>query len=323
MSAWEGRACRRAVVLGVAVLGFAWADTSWADEAALSGIEASDAQAAVARASARASMVRGDEALEGGRYFEALEAYRVADRLVRAPTTALALGRAHLALGRLVEAQDALLRAARHPVDDASPEAYVRASEDAARLVRELEPRLPALDLHVSPPAARPALRIDGVPIPMTGSETILRLDPGAHRVEVSAPGYEEASRSITVAERDRRRMRVELPRRLVLADVPTATWIASGVVGTALVTGTVTGLASYFETRSLRDRCPATTCDASLQADYERAHALARVSNVSFIVGAVGLATGLLSLLQLPTIEHRTVKVDVSLEGVRVRAAF
>ncbi len=66
------------------------------------------------------------------------------------------------------------------------------------KALAELEPRLPKLNLTISPrPEGLTVLR-DGVPIPLAMLDESIPLDPGAHMVKVEAPGYVSVERSVT-----------------------------------------------------------------------------------------------------------------------------
>ena len=291
--------------------------------APLFGQSRRDATSSAERASARASMVRGDAAYADGRLAEALEAYRAADRVMRVPTTAYAVGRVEVTLGHLVEADDALLRAVRYPVADAEPEAFSEARAAAASLVRELEPRLPEVEIAVSPSTARSEVTVDGAAVLVAGSVAVLRLDPGAHVLRVAAPGYGSAEQRFSVADFDRKRISVELPRILRLADVPTATWVAAGTAGVAALAGVIAGALSAADASDVLARCTGAVCDPSVKPQYDRAYDLASVSNTAFLAAGSGAVAALVSLSALPTFEHKEVRVHVSANGVLVSGCF
>lgn len=284
---------------------------------------ASDTQTATERASARAAMARGDSAFAAGRMSEAMESYRAADRLMRVPTTAFALGRAHLALGHLVEAQDAWLRAARYPQREAEPESFALARAAAAELAGDLEVRLPSVEVTIAPRAAVAELTVDQNVVALAGTIAVVRTDPGVHVLRVTAPGYESAVEKVTVREGERKSVSLMLARKLTVSDVPKATWVAVGMAGTALLTGIATGAASAAETSAVLSGCAGNVCDPAVKPRYERAFDLAHVSNVAFATAGAGLLAGLVSLSALPRVEDRKVSVDVTPGGLVLRGAF
>jgi hypothetical protein len=83
---------------------------------------------------------------------------------------------------------------------------------DVARLLeparRSVDQRLPRVTLAVNRRVARPALEVDGH---TTRFARLLRLNPGSHRIVVSAPGYQTSQRDIELAERDQTTVEVRL----------------------------------------------------------------------------------------------------------------
>jgi hypothetical protein len=277
------------------------------------------------RASARTAMVRGDAAYDAGRLDDALESYRAADRIMGVPTTAFARGRVEAALGRLVDAQDSLLRVIRHPMLVPEPLAFQAARTAAAALLHAIEPRLPLVELELSPADAAKAavVKVDGVGVPVVGRSTVLRLDPGAHVVTVDAKGFEGASGTLSVRERQRRRVTATLAPSLALGDVPIATYVSGGFVVGGLLVGGVTGVVSMLDTESLLARCDAGVCPPTLRPRYERALDLARASNVGFAVAGAASAACLLTLATWKDRAHSQLRLDVSTSGVVVSGAF
>ena len=77
---------------------------------------------------ARFLMDDGDRKLRVGDYRGALDAYIAADKIMRVPTTGIAVGRVQEKLGRLLEARDTWLRVARYPVKLDEPEPFTEAN---------------------------------------------------------------------------------------------------------------------------------------------------------------------------------------------------
>lgn len=277
---------------------------------------AADGTSAAERANARAAMAQGDAAFAEARIADALLAYSAADRIMRVPTTAFAVGRCDLLLGHLVEAQDALLRAVRFPVMAAESAAFDEARAAAAALVRQLEARLPQVEVLVRPVTARSLVTVDHSPVSIAGRLAVLRLDPGEHTVTFAAPGYQPATSKLSVVDYDRKRISVELARKLGLADVPVATWVAAGTSGAALLVGVVAGALSAADASLVLATCQGSVCDPSLKPTYERAYARARISNLAFATAGFGALAGLLSLTALPSLPAGSVRLDVSAAG-------
>src|SRR5688500_18605512 len=90
------------------------------------------------RESARRLFDEGKTRRDRGDRNGAFEAFRAADALMNVPTTRLAVARAHLALGRLVEARESALSVAQIAVASNEPQPFSDARASAAKLASEL-----------------------------------------------------------------------------------------------------------------------------------------------------------------------------------------
>ncbi|MEB2312015.1 MAG: hypothetical protein OZ928_09200 [Polyangiaceae bacterium] len=73
--------------------------------------------------------------------------------------------------------------------------------------------RVPTLELRLSPAGAELRVTLDGAPLAPAELAAPLRLDPGEHLVEATAPGYRRVARRVTLAEGDARSETLELAR--------------------------------------------------------------------------------------------------------------
>ena len=64
------------------------------------------------------------------------------------------------------------------------------------------------------------------------------------------------------------------------------------------LVVGAITGAVSLANGAELADKCPAAVCSEELRAEYDDGVMLAHVATAAFVVGGVGVAFGVASLL-------------------------
>jgi hypothetical protein len=96
---------------------------------------------------------------------------------------------------------------------------------------------------------------------------------------------------------------------------------VAAGVTGVAgLALGAAAGIVAWVELDDLKSRCKPTGCDPADQAKLDRVETWARVSNVGFVVGGVGLATAGILLWVVPAeTTARGALVDAGL-GARMR---
>ena len=88
--------------------------------------------------------------------------------------------------------------------------------------------------------------------------------------------------------------------RSLVLVTATLLALTAGGFAlgGAGLIVGIATGAAALSQTSTLEEECGGTTCPTSRQAEHDSINTLANVSNVAFILGAIGAGVGLTALV-------------------------
>jgi len=284
---------------------------------------------ASARATARSLMDEGFDHREHGDQHGALEAFRAADALVHAPTAALEAARSELALGMLVEARNHLEAIAGATPAPNEPREFAEARDAAGQLADDLDARIPTLRIAIENDTRDPAsLSIDGEAIPRAARNAAHRLNPGAHLLVVRASDGREARVSVTLREREARRVAMTLPdlpappraappapapviattkapARDVPAPVPgrdhTLLYVGAGVGGAGLVVGTVAGLSALSHRNSAASQCKNGECPSSSFHDLDAASTASSISNVGFVVAALGAAAVVTDLFILP----------------------
>jgi len=285
------------------------------------------------RNAARSLAEQGRSAFDKGDFARAQDLFHRAYGLVAAPTIALYEARSLAKLARLVQAQEAYLRAVRTKLTADSPEPFRKAVRDAELEEISLEPRIPKVTIAVTGPGARtPKLRVtaDGEALEPELIGVEMPINPGPHALVASAPGVEPSRVNFTIEEGAAKRVEIEvaapvavstpaLPpsnRRPVIQpfthkDVRTAgTWqkpaaYAAGAVGAAgLVTGIVTGAMAGSRYSRAEQACPNHVCieGTSGADDLNAFRSLRSVSTVAYIVGGVGLATGVALFVLAPS---------------------
>ena len=279
---------------------------------------------------ARALMAQGNDLRTKGDLKGALQSFQAADAIMHVPSTGVEVAKTEAALGQLVEARDAALAVARTSPAPGEPKPFTEARKEAQALSDALETRIPALQITVknTPAGSAPSVDVDGVAVPAQALAFPRKVNPGHHVVGASA-GTAHAQAEVDVAERETKGVIVELPDAAttppatVLAPAPSpddhksatpsdqpkkkfpvlaVAGFAVGAVGIAV--GSVTGLMSISKTSSLKDQCPNDQCPAStfdsdqFQSDKSTASTLGTVSTISFIVGGVGIAVGVVGLV-------------------------
>jgi len=272
------------------------------------------------RNAARNLAEQGREAFDRGEFERSRDLFHRAYALVQAPTLALFEARSLAKLGRLVESQEAYLRAVRTPLTADSPEAFRKAVRDAEKEETELEPRVPKLTIVVAGPGAQAEnlkVTLDREPVQPALIGVEMPINPGKHVLQAEAPGVTAAPVELSLQEAEKKsvELRVELassppvkveptpPPAVVAPDQPAASrpwqrttaFVAGGIGVAGLATGVITGLMASSQHSKAEEQCPDHRCvEGSSGADaLDSFRSLRTVSTVGYVVGAVGLAAG------------------------------
>lgn len=247
------------------------------------------------------------------------------------PPTGLAVGLALEKVGRLVDARDKLLEVARLPAQPKESPQFRDARTQADSLQAKLAERIPSLQLEFSGLAAglAPAVRIDGVELPSTLVALPRKLDPGKHAIVGVAPGYQDVTAEVMLAERDQKTVPlafVAVPKAIAAPSLPAARpttpppvvaatearsgwarsplfWSGVGLVGVGAIAGSITGVLSLNAASEAKSQCPGDVCpDAGPLATRDRSLLLAHLSTGSFALAGVGAALAVVSLVVAPS---------------------
>jgi tetratricopeptide (TPR) repeat protein len=265
---------------------------------------------------------KGAAAYREGRYEEAIELFRQAYRLHPYAELVYNTGQAHEKLGNIAQALESFreyLRLSPNASDRATVEKRIQALE-----ARQAEKALADVDISSTPSAAE--VRIDGRRVgqtPWTG-----KLEPGAHSITLTLPGYEPLSRQLTVEARgldlELALRQVSSPDRRASAEEP-----SRGVEPlTLVVLGVgVAGLGGALGFELARRGAEDEARDAKTQVGhvdaYERMERNQNVARVLFGVGAAGIAVGG-TLLYLDLTKKSGVAVGCNAAcGARFATAF
>jgi hypothetical protein len=174
----------------------------------------------------------------------------------------------------------------------------------AREQVDRLEARLPYLTVQLddhAPPEA--GVFRDGVAISRPTLGLALPVDPGEHRISVKAPGYEERSVRVVVTERETKRVRVSMGRKLPepvarTGDAPSGSgrtlgWIAGGVGVAGGVSAVVTGVLLSRDRQTVRDNCVGHECNQTGLDAARRGKTLLVVNTASWATAVVGIGIG------------------------------
>ena len=294
-------------------------------------------------ATARALGIEGVTLADAGRCRDAIEKLERAEQLRHAPTTSTRLGECEIEVGRLVAGTERLQRVVREPLAPNAHPAFVAAVARAQKALDAALPRIPAVRVSVvAPPGAKIALAIDGEPTPTAVIDTDRRIDPGSHRIEVSAPGFVASSVTVSLDEGETKIVSLELapdPHARVSSAgggaahaesrpsrVPAILAYSAGALGLAIGIGA--GAVTARKASALEESCdPNRICAAGHESEIRDAKTWATVSTIGFAAAGVGIVTGTVLLLtsgkaSAPKTGAR-VRPSVGLMSVRLDGAF
>lgn len=291
------------------------------------------AQSPEDRETARRLFDDGKARRDAGDAAGALEAFRAADALMNVPTTKLAVARAYLALGKLVEARDTALAVARIPAASNEPAPFTDARAAAAQLATEIAARIPTVTLALRGDAPD-AVAIDGASVPREAWSAPRRVNPGKHTV-VARLGAREVTADFTVAEGASVEVPLDVhasaePPPAPTPNAPAASrplgalfWIGAGVGVAGLAVGGVTGIVSMTNKQSADSICQSNRCPPSAYASLDAANTWATVSTVGFVAAGVGAALTVTALVLRPSARGTSTGLVVRPGGVGVVGSF
>jgi hypothetical protein len=319
--------------------------------ARVAGAQSDALQDAVQRENAQVLYKAGNDARDAGDMKTAVAKYKSALALVQTPVIALALARAEIAIGQLIEGRQTLLGMSRIPVRPHESTLTTSAREQAAALAAAIEPRIPSMILRIAPPpgVAAPAVKIDGIPVPELAWNEPWKVNPGPHVVVVMV-GKATAETPFSVVEgesgevtprvpapqagetpgpaRPKRAdsndnaspVAVVAPSENRTGDVsierpsPMPAYVAFGIGGAGIVVTAVFGVLALNERSALDRTCTGgrTDCPSSAHPDIAALHTDSIVSDVGTAVAATGVVSGVALLLFRHASPASRTKADV-----------
>jgi hypothetical protein len=279
------------------------------------------APSAAQRETARRLMDEGKERTRVGDKERAAEAYRKAHDLMKVPTTGIALAKAQLALGHLVEARDVALEVVRMPHENGEPPIFEKARREAKELEAGIKPRIPTVRIVVKGgPATKVAVDDAEVAVLLLGEP--VAMNPGKHTIVAKNADAAEKSAVVELAERDGKEIELTLPvpNPVLVATVPERPKVQSSaaverepsrttganvlVVGgfglalAGLAVGGVTGALTLSKAGTVKTQCANGICDPKAKGDLDSASSLATISTVGFALAGAGAVCGVIGLL-------------------------
>jgi FimV-like protein len=252
------------------------------------------------KAEAKALVAEAKTAAKQKRWPTAVEALEKADALDPSPQTKLDLARALVQLGKLVAAGKVL-----HEVVDA-PKSRGPVAAAAKKLLADVERKVAWVRVVTKGGAgASSSTTIDGDEVD-PGTE--IAVDPGEHLVVVEADGFEPTEKRITLAPGEREDVELRLARAAAAPTAPPPAReagasklpaiVAFGVGAAGVGVGAIFGAMAFSETSRVEDECSGQNCPSRVREALDTAKTNGTISTVAFVVGGVGVATGVVLLL-------------------------
>jgi len=263
-------------------------------------------------------MDQGNDLRDHTDYKGALARFQAANQIMHVPTTALEVARTQVLLGLLVEARDTLAQIMTSVPAPREPVQFREARAQAQTLDASLEARVPTVTVTVSGAAegATVSLSVDGVAVPAAVIGLPRRLDPG-HHVMVASTSTAEGRAEVDLQEGEKKDVSIVLATTAKPATTAPATEeeappppppethrsyalpiVLFSIGGAGLIAGGVTGALMLSQQSSLSNSCPNHVCPPSQYGNLDTANMLATISTVTFIVGGVGVAAGIIALI-------------------------
>ncbi len=300
----------------------------------------------------RAARQLGNEGIdlyEGGDYASALDRLERAYGVLQVPTLGLWYARALAQNGKLVEASERFLEVARSTPAEDDPSVFAEARQQATTEHEALQSRIPTVQITLEgADASAVEVAVDGKVLATTLIGVPVSLNPGTRSITATR-GSEAVTETVTLKEGDRESVVLRLAAGASTEAAPETTpdpgsgattavepdrggvsqrtwgYVALGIGGAGLLTGTVSHFAAKGKQRDLEDVCQDEACPTSTQSDIDSYNTLKSVAKVGVVIGAVGVAAGTVLLITAPKKEPKAASVSafIGLGSAGVRGVF
>jgi tetratricopeptide (TPR) repeat protein len=283
-------------------------------------------------AAAEALFSEGRRAFDAGDYVTACDKFEESQRLDPAAGTLINLAACEERLGRIASAWQSWREALRtlRRDDDRYPVVERRAKEMEARVPR-LEVRLAA----DTPPGTR--VQRDDIELGAASLGVMLPVDPGKHRVQVTAPGFSAREYSVHLEPGENAGLVVEPGNPISVAKMPphaaaakpgataakpraeparpfatrTLGFVVGGAGLGAIAAGSVMGLLALDRKHTLEENCDDVAgkleCDEQGLDAASSGETFATLSTIAFAAGIVGLGAAAYLVLNADSGEPKT----------------
>lgn len=320
----ERLAQRVGAVLLVSLLG-----SSFAPSVALAQPAAATKEA---KETARALMQEGREARDDKKDLKAaLEAFRKAHSIMKAPSTGLEVARTLEQMGLYVEAEGAAQEVVDLPAQPKEPPAFAQARTDAKALVDSVKAKIGFLKVVIKGANLDAVeVTIDELSVPSDSLKGPIKQNPGKHTVVARGPKTDTMTveivsgqtQDITLTVKAADKPKVEAPPPPVEAPPPAPakspflrplSLAGFGLAGVGLIAGGITGALTLSKGGSVKDKCVDNRCPPDTHDDLSSAKTMGTISTISFAVAGVGAVIGVVGVLTAPKAATTTGRVEIS----------
>ena len=272
------------------------------------------------RAIARTLFDDGRNLAKAGRWREACAKLEASQKAAPGIGTLFNLADCYEHLGKTASAWSAFLAVADESKRAAQPDRETIARDRANALAAKLSKM--RIDAKAAPPTGL-ELRLDGKPLDLAVIGAELPVDPGDHKLTVSAPG--KATKEVAV--------KIEVTGSILLVDLPVldagtgpppppppppgddtgpppqhdertwqkpAAYVAGGLTIVALGVGTFFGLRASSQWSDAKSTCP-DACDDASYASWQDSRSSAKIGTIGFISAGVLAAAAVVLFVTAP----------------------
>jgi hypothetical protein len=285
---------------------------------------------------------QGTDLRDKGDIKGALEKLKAAHALGNTPITGVELCKTHAALAQPVEAREVCLGVGRIPPLAGETSRSVDARNEAVRIAEDMRAKIAIVRLHITgvPQGREPIVVVDGATVPIAALGEGRAVDPGKHDLSARIGNGPETRSQIDLAPGESKDITLpvtapaqeatpvlppprgyesepERPPPKSRSNALATTGFIIGGIGVGI--GAVAGIVALSDKASLADKCTNRQCGVPEHDALDTAKRWGNVSTAFFIIGGIGLTTGLIATLaapsktagQLPSPEDRKVLAD------------
>ncbi|MEP7121305.1 MAG: hypothetical protein ABJE95_10365 [Byssovorax sp.] len=231
--------------------------------------------------------------MDAGSFAQACPKFVESQRLDPASGTQIALAKCYDKAGKTASAW-ALYKDVAFAFKKAGNAAGEKAATDKSS---ELEKKLSKLQINAAGDAPGLVIRRDGEEVGKAVLGTPIAVDPGAHVIEATAPGYQVWQTTVQIGKENDNQA-VNIPA-LTMAPkkantLRTVSYVVGGVGVAGLVVGGIFGGLAASGKSKLKTECPGNACTTTTAADdLASTKGKATISTIGIAVGGAALATG------------------------------